>query len=55
MTVKKMVHGQLVNVTVCPPSNRKAGLGITKPRYQRINSSRGERFIARDNGQIEEK
>ena len=51
--VKRVINGEEVWVTLCPPSRRRAASSIQKPKYQR--SSAGAKHVARDNGQIEER
>ena len=49
--VKRIINGEEVEVTLCPPSRRRAASNIQKPKYQR--SSAGAKHLARENGQIE--
>lgn len=46
------IDGILTTVTICPPSKRKAGLGLTGPKRQKTSSVRGERHCASEAGQF---
>jgi len=46
----RVMDGKMVHVTICPPSKRRKGLGLTKAKYQAI--SRGGRAVAKERGLI---
>jgi hypothetical protein len=46
------IDGVLTTITICPPSRRKAGLGLTGPKRQKTSSVRGERHCANENNQF---
>lgn len=48
--VFKMVLGEWREVTVCPPSRRRAASRVTRARAQRLWV--GAVFLAKDSGQI---
>lgn len=45
------INGEIIEVQVCRPSNRKAGLSLTSERFQKNN--KGE-YCARERGLIEQ-
>jgi hypothetical protein len=49
------IDGQMVQVKVCKPSRRRAAGSIQRARYQKIGSSRGERWEAREAGQFKDR
>lgn len=49
------IHGQMVQVKVCKPSRRRAAGSIQRARYQKIRSSRGERWEAAEGGQFKDR
>ena len=52
MKVKKVIiDGQEVEVTICPPSRRKAASSIQRPRYQR--NPAGSKHAAKEKEQIQ--
>jgi len=49
MTTKLVeMYGVLVEVKMCRPSRRKAGLGMTKAKFQKITTRQAERYMARE-------
>lgn len=53
MVKQAIIDGQLVLVTVCPPSRRRKASSIQKPRVQKHSGSAV--WLAKDNGQIQRK
>jgi hypothetical protein len=46
MTKTDIMYGQEVVITICKPSNRKYGLSLTKPRYQKRKGNPWHRFLS---------
>jgi len=44
--VKRVINGEEMEVTLCPPSKRRANSSIQKPKYQR--SSAGAKYVAKE-------
>ena len=42
------MNGEMVEVKVMKPSRRKAGLGLTKAKYQSCRGQRAARLLARE-------
>ena len=49
-----IINGMEVEVKVYPPSRRRAASSVQKPRYQKVDGQRGEKWVAGENGQFKE-
>lgn len=52
MKEKRIIDGQEVEVTICPPSRRRAASSIQKPKHQRLN--KGADHVAKERGLIDD-
>lgn len=52
MKKRVVIDGQEVEVTVCPPSRRRAASSIQKPKHRRV--TKGAAHVAKERGLIDD-